>query len=298
MRDVRGSIELDRPPPWFKYLHIFVTLDRNSRRCRIGEVTLARIHARRRRAQLKRLVDRFAAEAAACGDPARLRVLLGDAAAELGFDYFALLQHCSLAGEGAAGLRLDNYPEGWAEELVGSDLAAHDPVHLASRRTHAAFAWTELGAIVPLSARQKTILARSRRHGIGPGFTVPANVRHEPSGSCSFAVRAGRGLPDRRLLCAELVGNHAFRAARRILKLPRPRRRPHLSRREVECLRLVAAGKTDWEAARILGISVETARQYVKHARAAYDVVSRTQLVVHGLHDEWLTFEDAIPPSW
>jgi LuxR family quorum-sensing system transcriptional regulator CciR len=260
-------------------------------------VALAQVPARRRRAQLKRLVDRFAAEAAACDDRGGLLALLGDAAAELGFDYFALLHHCSLTGSAGSSLRLDNYPESWAEELVGSELAADDPVHSASRRSNAAFAWTELDAIVPLGPRHKAILDRSRRHGIGPGFTVPANVLNEPSGSCSFAVRAGRDLPRRRLLCAELVGTHAFRAARRIFKLPRPDRRPHLSRREIECLRLVAAGKTDWEAARILGIGLETARQYVKRARAAYDVVTRTQLVVHGLRDEWLTFEDAIPPS-
>ena len=73
--------------------------------------------------------------------------------------------------------------------------------------------------------------------------------------------------------------------------------RPHLSRREIQCLRLLARGKTDWETARILGISVETARDYVKRARAAYDVATRTQLVVHGLRDEWVTFDDAIPPS-
>ena len=73
--------------------------------------------------------------------------------------------------------------------------------------------------------------------------------------------------------------------------------RPHLSRREIQCLQLLARGKTDWEIARILGISVETARQYVKRARAAYAVASRTQLVVHGLRDEWVTFEEAIPPS-
>jgi LuxR family quorum-sensing system transcriptional regulator CciR len=293
-----SSRKLSRLARAFKYIHILVTRLGKSDGRRIREVMLARVHVPRRRAHLKRLVDRFAAEAAACSDRARLRVLLGDAAAELGFDYFALLHHGSLAGSGRTGLRLDNYPEAWVEELVGHGLAADDPVHSASRRTNAAFAWTELGAIVPLNARQTAILARSRRYGIGPGFTVPANVLNEPSGSCSFAVRTGRDLPGRRLLCAELVGHHAFRAARRILKLPRPVRRPHLSRREVECLRLVAAGKTDWEAASILGISVETARQYVKRARAAYDVVTRTQLVVHGLRDEWLTFEDAIPPSW
>jgi LuxR family quorum-sensing system transcriptional regulator CciR len=75
------------------------------------------------------------------------------------------------------------------------------------------------------------------------------------------------------------------------LKPPRPR----LSRREVECLRLVALGKTDWEIAVILGLSTETARQYVKRARAAYDTVSRTQLVVFGLRDAWISFEDVAP---
>ena len=37
--------------------------------------------------------------------------------------------------------------------------------------------------------------------------------------------------------------------------------------------------------------------KHVKRARCAYDVVTRTQLVVHGLRDEWVSFEDAIPPS-
>lgn len=49
--------------------------------------------------------------------------------------------------------------------------------------------------------------------------------------------------------------------------------------------------------ARILGLSIETAHQYVKRARAAYDAVSRTQLVVYGLRDAWISFEDAIPPD-
>ena len=46
----------------------------------------------------------------------------------------------------------------------------------------------------------------------------------------------------------------------------------------------------------ILGISVETARQYVKRARRAYDAVTRAQLVVLGLRDDWLNFEDALDP--
>jgi len=33
----------------------------------------------------------------------------------------------------------------------------------------------------------------------------------------------------------------------------------------------------------------------VKRARAAYDSVSRSQLVVYALRDEWIGFDDAIP---
>jgi LuxR family quorum-sensing system transcriptional regulator CciR len=126
---------------------------------------------------------------------------------------------------------------------------------------------------------------------------MPANVPGEPGGSCSFAVRRGASLPTRNLMSAELIGAHAFRAARRLNSFGAARRAPRLSRRERQCLALVAAGKSDWESAVILGLSVETVRQYVKRARAAYDVVSRAQLVVHGLRDALISFDEAIPPK-
>jgi LuxR family quorum-sensing system transcriptional regulator CciR len=246
---------------------------------------------------MKRLVDRFAEAAAACGDLNRLRELLHDAAHELGFAYFALLHHSSLASPGGARIRIDNYPEAWVDEMISRKCAVHDPVHLASRRVSSGFAWAEIGSIIALADRHRAIFSRSRDHGIGPGFTVPANVPGEPSGSCSFAVRKHEEFPRDRLMCAELVGAHAFRAARRIQGFAGLPARPHLSRREAECVRLVAAGKTDWEIGAILGISVETARQYVKRARAAYGVVSRAQLAAAGVRDEWVEFEEALPPA-
>jgi LuxR family quorum-sensing system transcriptional regulator CciR len=244
-----------------------------------------------------RLIDRFAERAATCSSDGELRELIAAAAGELGFRFFALLHHSSLRQSGPNLIRLDNYPAGWEEELRANDLLADDPVHIASGRSNAGFAWEELGALLPLTRRHRDILERSGRFGIGSGFTVPANVPGEPVGSCSFAVRRGCDLPAARLLCAEQIGAHAFRAARRLHGFPRTGRRPRLSRRELQCLHLVAAGKGDWEIATILGISHETARQYVKRARAAYDVVSRTQLVVQGLRDAWIGFDDAIPPD-
>lgn len=244
---------------------------------------------------MRRLSDGFAEAAQSCPDLAGLGTLLGDAASALGFHYFALLDHASLRAPQAGLLRLDNYPPDWVEEIVTRGDAADDPVHLASRRTNVGFGWCELGSLIKLEPRHKRILARSRRFGLGPGLTVPANVPGEPSASCSFAVRLGCEMPAGRLHCAELIGAHALCAARR-LRPAASHQRPHLSRRELQCLRLVALGKTDWEIARILGLSPHTAHQYVKRARAAYDTVSRTQLVVYGLRDDWISFEDTMPP--
>ena len=223
--------------------------------------------------------------------------LLGEVAREMGFHHFALLHHASLSSPSSSTIRLDNYPADWADEILAEEYAADDPVHHASVRTNVGFAWAELGGLLELTGRQKRILERSARHGIGEGFTIPANVPGEPSGSCSFAVRLGRRFPHGRLFDAELIGAHAFKAARRMHNFPLQAHHPHLSLRQLQCLRLLAAGKTDWEIAAILGLSVETAHHYVKTARAAYDVVSRTQLVVYGLRDCWISFDDAIPPD-
>ena len=249
---------------------------------------------RRRRS---RITDLFEEQASRCTTPGELRLLLEEVTRELGFRYFALLHHRRLRPGPDRLIRLDNYPAAWEEELLARHDIAADPVHLASVRTNAGFAWQELSGLVPLTAAQRDILERSAHHGLGPGFTVPANVPGEPSGSCSFAVSRGRALPGDRLMCAELVGMHAFRAARRIHGFGDVQGAPRLSSRELQCLRLVAAGKTDWEIAQILGVGFDTARQYVKRARAAYDVVSRAQLVACGLRDALVAFDEAIPPN-
>jgi LuxR family quorum-sensing system transcriptional regulator CciR len=244
-----------------------------------------------------RLTDQFTDQASHCTSAQDLWLLLEETTRELGFGYFALLHHRCIRFPSGRLIRLDNYPRAWEEELLTRHDVAADPVHLASMRTNAGFAWDELAGLLPLGDAHKRILERSAHYGLGRGFTVPANVPGEPSGSCSFAVGRGRPLPDRRLMCAELIGAHAFRAARRIFGFADAGGAPRLSPRELQCLRLVAAGKTDWEIAAILGIAVETARQYVKQARAAYDVVSRAQLVACGLRDGQVSFDESIPPD-
>jgi LuxR family quorum-sensing system transcriptional regulator CciR len=240
----------------------------------------------------RRLPDHFRDSARRCRSIASLRSLLEDAARELGFDFFALLHHASLGPRTDGMVRIDNYPDDWADEFLTRGFESSDPVHHACRRTHDAFQWAKIGKIIQLAPKQRLILKRSRKFGIGTGFTIPVNIPGEPSGSCSFAVRRGTELPEAALMNAQLIGTYAFDAARRLNRLSGVKKPPRLSRRQIECLYLLSAGKTDWEIAVILGISVETARQYVKSARAAYNAVNRTHLAVLALRDDILRFED------
>jgi DNA-binding CsgD family transcriptional regulator len=60
-----------------------------------------------------------------------------------------------------------------------------------------------------------------------------------------------------------------------------------LSARELECMRWVAAGKTDWEIGAILLISATTVKFHVNRARAKLGARNRaqatTRLVLYGL---------------
>jgi LuxR family quorum-sensing system transcriptional regulator CciR len=245
-----------------------------------------------------RIIDRFGERAAAAEDGLQLRALIVEATQELGFDYFAVLHHGSLSRPSCRLAMIHNYPASWEEEVMGTAATAGaDPVHQASIRTHVGFRWAELSHLMRLGSAEARFLDRAKLHDIADGFTVPVNVPGEPPGSCTFALGRASIMPEGRLYCAEQVGLHAFRAARRIHGYPGNGRPPKLSRRELQSVRLVAAGKTDWEIAAILGISVETAHQYVKRARAAYDVVSRAQLVACGLRDALVSFDEAIPPN-
>ena len=127
------------------------------------------------------------------------------------------------------------------------------------------------------------------------GFTVPAHVPGEARGSCSFASEADRPLPQAMLPLAQLAGNFAFAAARRLWTgrgglLPRPG--PALTDRQRDCVLWVARGKGDWEISRILGISEETVARHIKQACERYGVNKRTLLVIRTLFDGTLTFSD------
>lgn len=217
--------------------------------------------------------------------------------AELGFQYFALSHHVDLARADGAAIRLHNYPDRWADYYDGNGLGVSDPVHRASHVTSVGFCWSNMPAMIPLTAEDRRVLALGREQGIGDGFTVPANVPGEARGSCSFANEADRPIPEAMLPLAQLAGAFAFEAARQ-LWIPRGRFAteplPVLTDRQRDCVLWVARGKTDWEIGRILGVTEETVRRHIKLARERLGVSKRTLLAIRALFDGALSFTDVL----
>jgi DNA-binding CsgD family transcriptional regulator len=63
-----------------------------------------------------------------------------------------------------------------------------------------------------------------------------------------------------------------------------------LSERERECLRWIAAGKTDWEIGQILSISDKTVNIYVQRAKFKLRTQTRPQTVMAALRQKLISY--------
>ena len=239
-----------------------------------------------------RLVESFAGALLGADDQSRLQCELEQAAAEMGFDYYALAHHVDLRTAGAIPVLIHNYPENWADLYQEEELGPIDPVRRMSHRTNRGFRWSHIGRTIALSSRDRNILAAGSTHGIGEGFTVPAHIPGEVSGSCSFVVLNGKPLPEDMLWSAQLVGEVALEKARFLAGGEPVVTEIELTDRQIECVLWTARGKTDWEISRIMGISQLTVEQHQKMARERYGVGSRTALAIRALFDGLICFSD------
>jgi LuxR family transcriptional regulator, quorum-sensing system regulator CciR len=240
-------------------------------------------------------IDAFVRDVSGVASEAELADVLEVICTEMGFDYFALTHHVDIRQAPQPAIRLHNYPLQWVEYFDDQKLGTSDPVHRASHLTSVGFTWSRLPHMIHLTPRDRMVLEAAGSNGIGDGFTVPAHVPGESNGSCSFAIRPGQALLEKQLPSAQLVGAFAFETARRLWRM-RAGTLPvaQLTDRQRDCVVWAARGKSDWEIARILGISHETVIQHLKQARGRYGVTKRTMLAVSALFDGTISFIDVL----
>jgi len=174
------------------------------------------------------------------------------------------------------------YPAAWIVRYLQMGYADVDPVLREAFKRTIPFEWSELS----LEREAETLfLADAASHGIGPhGFSIPVLSKRGHRGH--FGVSSSRSakewsafLQATRFTLIET----ANRLHRRVIAEVFGEDGPHLTARELECLRWVALGKSTGEIAAILNISPHTTREYLKSVHYKLDCVTSAQAVTKAI---------------
>jgi LuxR family transcriptional regulator, quorum-sensing system regulator CciR len=268
---------------------------------------------RARRFTLSQLsdVNAFILETRKVSTAAGMCDLLGSVTQAMGFHAFSLVQHVrDFNRENKKFLAVRNVGDNWVDYFLEHKLHSYDPAYIASGRTTVGFRFGDIPSLIKLTARHRSVQEAARREGITDGFCVPAHIPGEANGSCTFVMTNNRPLPSGNLPMAQLVGTFAYEAARRLLRSgvcfveppakpgsdvsPPHASAPRFTTRQLECIVLVARGKTDWEISKILGLHEQTVTQHLNEARRRCGVSRRSELPIQALYHGHLTFTDVL----
>lgn len=180
-------------------------------------------------------------------------------------------------------LMLSGWNEEWTRRYLTEDYVQYDPVILQLRSTVQPFEWNaavrNFGPLDGISAR---LWGEARDLGLKDGFCVPIYTLSGFQALVSFAADA-IDISEREKSALHLVAIYAHNRVRELIGEEHVLfSRPHLTPREIECLKWCAAGKTSWEIAHILSISHHTADWYLASATRKLNAVNRTQAVAQG----------------
>lgn len=172
-----------------------------------------------------------------------------------------------------------DWPPDWIELYVRRNFVAADYGVAEARRRIAPFTWLEAKSERTLSRAEQEIWDTVVAWGWTDGLSVPI---HGPGGYFAIVTMAGKEQPMPPALRGELhqlafLTHERCRALTGLAPVADPQ--AALTHRELECIRWVAAGKTDAEIAERIGVSQTTVRSHIDQARGKLGAKTRAQAV-------------------
>lgn len=206
--------------------------------------------------------------------PEMMLAKLAEAAGEFGYTACAIATIPDNNGNFEQYQYVRRWPPGWFEHYISRGYLAHDPVIQKVRSSTSAFAWDEAKPLPGDEDVAKRLMNEAADFGLAKGFCVPSSMISGEQVSITFG---GRDVElsdhDRRSLW--MIGLFAHMHIRKLIG-PRPKR-PKLSPRELDVLRLCADGYRTPMIAEKLGLSKETVETYITNACRKLDVTTRAQ---------------------
>lgn len=192
-------------------------------------------------------------------------------------------------------LILTTWPEGWYRRYDEHNYLHSDPVIVKLRSSTMPVAWHEAEYDASNKAAH-AVMTEATEFKLRNGLSVPIFTLSGDQAAVSFGgEKYDLSGEDRAALHLIALYGHARAIDLKTRELqfgksaPAPRARPLLTRREVEILKWVAAGKTSDVIGEILSISTATVETHIVNACRKLDAVNRTQAVAEAIRCRLIT---------
>jgi LuxR family transcriptional regulator, quorum-sensing system regulator LasR len=227
---------------------------------------------------------RVAAFALPADDTAR-RLHMGALASELGMETATYIGPFKRGRAGSSPKIFSNGPQLWLERYAECDYFRHDPL-VRYARTSTIPTWWDRS--ICESEPEVAVVETGERFGLRAGLVFPVCAADGNLGILSFASHSislsesdAQSAFAKGLLMATLM----HRSVRDTLIEAGQAIKPQLTRREVECLKWIALGKSSWEISHIIGISEHGVLYHIRNVMAKYGVSNRHVAVRRAMED-------------
>lgn len=179
-----------------------------------------------------------------------------------------------------------NYSPQWLGQYGSRQLVNIDPTvaHCVTQSTP--LIWEPS---IFASKKQKEMYEEASSYGLRSGISLPFHGANSEIGILCFVNDSTPGKPLQQEMlqlipALSMMRDFAFEASLKFAKLSNHPPAPTLTRRELECLKWCADGKTTWEIAQILKCSESTIAFHFGNLRHKFKATTRRQVVVKAIH--------------
>jgi LuxR family quorum-sensing transcriptional regulator LasR len=190
---------------------------------------------------------------------------------------------------------MSNYSPEWRAQYDAERLAYVDPTVSHCLSSCMPIVWAPETFAKPA---ERALYEEACGYGIRSGVTLPIHGPGGEFGVISFASDApangkfGRDI-GATMPMLSLIRDYAFESSLRLIEgKPAGEPLPRLTRRELEVLKWVMAGKSSWEISRITSCSEATVNFHMANVRQKFNVNTRQQAVVKAISFGLLIPED------
>ena len=210
-----------------------------------------------------------------------LRRSMAETATALNLSCFAYL--ALPRSPNAAPLLISNYPSAWTSHYLQKRYERLDPVIAHVLRYTEPFHWGLGGGLTERSNLERELFEEAATFGIRCGFTIPIHDSNGAIAAVTFAADQRHSAfvqsLDKNAHMLQLIAMSFHAHARRKGMSDEVISGVTLTRREIECLKWAAEGKSAWETGCIMGISRHTVAFHLDNAKAKLGVRSTIQAV-------------------